>query len=37
MWMRQTIPLKAGWNAVHVKVSPYDYGCDVAFGGGGID
>lgn len=37
MWMKQTIPLKAGWNAVHVKVNPYDYGCDVAFGGGGID
>lgn len=36
-WMRQEIPLVAGWNAVHVKVNPFDYGCDAVFGGGGVD
>lgn len=36
-WMRQEIPLVAGWNAVHVKVNPFDYGCNAVFGGGGID
>ena len=37
IWMRQEIPLVAGWNAVHIKVNPYDYGCDRVFGGGGVD
>ena len=36
-WMRQEIPLVAGWNAVHVKVNPFDYGCNAVFGGGGVD
>ncbi len=36
-WMQQTIPLKEGWNAIHVKVNPFDYACDAAFGGGGIE
>jgi len=36
-WMSQTIPLRAGWNAVHVKVNPYSPACGDAFGGGGID
>ena len=36
VWTTQTIPLKAGWNAVHIKVNPYEYGCDKVFGGGGI-
>lgn len=35
--MTQEIPLVAGWNAVHVKVNPFDYGCDAVFGGGGVD
>lgn len=35
--MEQTIPLKAGWNAIHMKVNPFDYGCNAVFGGGGID
>ena len=37
MWTRQEIPLVAGWNAIHVKVNPFDYGCAQVFGGGGID
>lgn len=37
IWMRQEIPLVAGWNAIHVKVNPCDYGCNQVFGGGGID
>jgi len=37
IWMEQTIPLRAGWNAVHMKVNPAEYGCDRVFGGGGID
>lgn len=36
-WMTQEIPLVAGWNAIHVKVNPLDYGCSAVFGGGGID
>ena len=36
-WMTQEIPLVAGWNAVHVKVNPFDYGCNAVFGGGGVD
>lgn len=36
-WMTQEIPLVAGWNAVHVKVNPFDYGCSAVFGGGGVD
>jgi len=31
-WMTQTIPLKAGWNAVHLKVNPYDPICARLFG-----
>lgn len=37
IWMRQGIPLEAGWNAVHIKVNPFDYGCNRVFGGGGVD
>lgn len=37
IWMRQEIPLVAGWNAVHIKVNPFDYGCNRVFGGGGVD
>lgn len=33
-WMTQEIPLVAGWNAIHVKVNPLDYGCSAVFGGG---
>ena len=36
-WMTQEIPLVAGWNAIHVKVNPLDYGCNAVFGGGGVD
>lgn len=36
-WMRQEIPLVEGWNAIHIKVNPIDYGCNAVFGGGGID
>ena len=36
-WMTQEIPLVAGWNAVHVKVNPFDNGCNAVFGGGGVD
>lgn len=32
--MRQEIPLVEGWNAIHVKVNPLDYGCSAVFGGG---
>lgn len=34
VWMQQTIPLAAGWNAIWMPVNPYDYGCDAVFGGG---
>lgn len=36
-WMTQEIPIVAGWNAVHVKVNPYEYGCDKVFAGGVVD
>jgi len=32
VWMEQTIPLKAGWNAIHVKVNPYEAACADFFG-----
>jgi len=37
IWCRQVIQLKEGWNAVQVRVNPYEYGCDKVFGGGGVD
>lgn len=37
IWCSQTIPLKQGWNAIQVRVNPFEYGCDKVFGGGGID
>ncbi|MDD2598335.1 MAG: hypothetical protein PHO37_03795 [Kiritimatiellae bacterium] len=32
-WMSQSIPLIAGWNAVHLKVQPVDDSCDALFAG----
>lgn len=33
MWMEQSIPLVAGWNAVHLKVNPVETDCAKAFAG----
>ena len=30
-WVTQTIPLRAGWNAIHLRVQPYPASCDTIF------
>ncbi len=37
VWVQDSIPLSAGWNAVWMPVNPFDGGCNAVFGGGGID
>lgn len=36
-WMEQSIKLVQGWNAIHLKVNPYDNACANVFGAGSGD
>lgn len=36
-WMEQAIPLSAGWNAVQLKVHPYEDVCDDVFADGNVE